>query len=366
MAKTLLFFLLLFPYYLSATVYSDTELKKLIGSLIMVGFPDENLTSGSEVVRWVREYDLGGVILFDRFYTDRSRVKNIRNPKQLRALTQALQAIDMRPLLIAVDQEGGRVARLKEAYGFASTPSAAQIGTENNPKIAKQRYQELARMLQDNGINCNFAPVVDLAVNPENSVIVGLERSYGRQPQRVAALASILIAEQQRAGVISVLKHFPGHGSSLGDSHKGFVDVTDTWSAKELEPYRFLIHKGVVDMIMTAHVFNRHWDAKLPATLSKRVNTNLLRKQLGYEGVIISDDMQMKAIAQHYSLKQTVKLAINAGVDMLLFGNQLAYNSADEVINTIVELVHAGEITVERLEESQKRLRKLHRTYGWL
>ncbi|MCD6191227.1 MAG: N-acetylmuramoyl-L-alanine amidase, partial [Sulfurimonas sp.] len=187
-----------------------------------------------------------------------------------------------------------------------------------------------------------------------------LERSYGSDSNVVASFARVMINEQKKQGITSVLKHFPGHGSSLDDSHKGFVDITKTWSTKELEPYEKLINEGQVDMIMTAHVFNEYLDQKYPATLSYRVNTEVLREKMKYRGLIISDDMQMKAISEHYSTKEAVTLAINAGVDILLFGNQLAEISVDELVNTIFTQVKNGSISMSRIIESNERIQNLH------
>jgi len=215
-------------------------------------------------------------------------------------------------------------------------------------------------MLKENGINCNFAPVVDLSVNPNNKVIVGLERSFGGKATNVTAFAKVQIKEQKKAGILSVLKHFPGHGSSLGDSHLGFVDISDTWNEKELEPYKTLIDENHVDMIMTAHVFNSKLDEEYPATLSYKINTRLLRHKMSYRGVIISDDLQMKAISEHFTLKETVTLAINAGVDILLFGNQLGHQDIDELIETIFEQVKNGAISHEKINHANARIKKLH------
>jgi beta-N-acetylhexosaminidase len=167
---------------------------------------------------------------------------------------------------------------------------------------------------------------------------------------------TIFIDALESKNIMSVLKHFPGHGSSQDDSHKGFVDVTDTWNEIELEPYKNLIQNFKVKMIMTAHVFNRNLDKNYPATLSYEINTKLLREKLNYQGVIISDDLQMKAISEHYSLKDTVTHAINAGVDILLFGNQLALQETKQLIDTIYKEVKNGSISYDRIIESNKRI----------
>jgi beta-N-acetylhexosaminidase len=357
--KFITLILLIFITFLSANEKpSDIQLKKMIGRMIIIGFDNEKVDKNSKIIKNINKYNLGGVILFDRFYNDRNKTKNIRSPKQLKELTSSLKRLSNQPLLISVDQEGGRVARLKPSYGFSEIPSAAKV-SKLSTAHAKKIYTKMAKMLKNEGINTNFAPVVDLAVNPKNTVIVGLERSFGKSSKKVSEYAKILIDAQKDEGIISVLKHFPGHGSSLGDSHKGFVDVTNTWSEAELEPYKTLIKLENVDMIMTAHVFNAHLDKKYPATLSYNVNTKLLRNKLHFKGVIVSDDMQMKAISAHYTLEQTVTLAINAGVDMLLFGNQLGVQNVDEVVNVIFTQVKNGKIPHAKIIEANKKIEKL-------
>ena len=361
MKLTILFLTFVFSFVtLSASdIPSDNKLKKMIGRMLLVGFPDDAIDKESEIVRLLKQYELGGVILFDRFYIDRTKTKNISSPAQLKLLTSSLKSFSYKPLLISVDQEGGKVARLKPSYGFSEIPSAKEISNLHVNR-AKEIYKTQAQMLKDSGINCDFGPVVDLAVNPQNKVIYGLERSYGSDTNEVVKYAKIFIDSLKKENIISVLKHFPGHGSSLGDSHKGFVDISNTWSAVELEPYKELIKSNAVSMIMTAHVFNSKLDEKYPATLSYNVNTKLLREQLGYKGVIISDDLQMRAISTHYTLEQTVALAINSGVDMLLFGNQLASQDIDELVDVILAQIKSGAISMQRILESNKRLELLH------
>ena len=339
--------------------YDEQTLKKMIGRMLVVGFKDSNIDDNSKIVKDIQKYDLGGVILFDRFYTNRSKTKNISSSQQLKELTSKLNSYAKKPLIISIDQEGGKVARLKPAYGFEEIPSAMAVSKLSNDD-AKKIYAKQAKMLSSNGINTNFAPVVDLAVNPKNKVIFGLERSFGSSSENVSRYAKIYMDAQKSEGVKSVLKHFPGHGSSLGDSHKGFVDISTTWSKEELEPYQRLIDSNDVEMIMTAHVFNSQLDKMYPATLSYNVNTKLLRQKMAYKGVVISDDLQMKAISKHYTLKETVTLAINSGVDILLFGNQLAHNDVSEIVDVIYKEVKSGAISYKRIQESNKRIKLLH------
>lgn len=354
-------FLLLLQTFLllNAAPKEDVQLKKMIGRMLIVGFDEQTIFYDSKIVKDIHRYDLGGVILFDRFYDDRSRVKNILNSHQLKYLTSDLQKYSKHPLFIAIDQEGGKVARLKPKYGFLKIPSAYSV-SKMKIEEAKKIYGAQSQMLQGLGINCNFSPVVDLSANPKNRVIVELERSFGKDSQSVVKYASLVIDSQKKKNIMSVLKHFPGHGSSLDDSHKGFVDISDTWSKKELEPYKILIQQNRADAIMTAHVFNSHLDAKYPATLSYKINTQLLRNQLHFKGLIISDDMQMKAISSHYTLKESTRLAINAGVDILLFGNQLSHNSVEEIVNTIYKQVKNGAIALEKIKTANRRIADMH------
>lgn len=211
------------------------------------------------------------------------------------------------------------------------------------------------------GINLNLAPVIDLCSNPDNPVIAEYGRCFSANPDIVTQQARIFIEAHHTQGVLTALKHFPGHGSSSTDSHAGFVDVSATWRTNELEPYRNLIKAGVVDTVMTAHVFNEHLDSEYPATLSRPVVTGLLREKLGFDAVVFSDDMQMKAITESYSLKEAVGLAFNAGVDVLVFGNNLVYDEdiVSRTVDIIVELVEEGKVPISQIDAACARVRRL-------
>jgi beta-N-acetylhexosaminidase len=176
----------------------------------------------------------------------------------------------------------------------------------------------------------------------------------------VAHYANIFINAMHTHGVLTSLKHFPGHGSSMGDTHKGFVDVTKLWKTKELEPYRLLAQTA--DTVMVAHVFNKNLDAKYPATLSAKTVNGKLRQEFGFSGVVITDDLQMGAINKKYGLKNTLKLAINAGNDILLFGNQLSVKSmvkTSTLVNTVKSLIKSGEVSLADIETSNARMETL-------
>ena len=359
----LVFLMFSFSFNLLANgSYSKQEIEKMISKMVILGFSGETINPNDEIYKNVKS-GLGGVILFDKDPNDKQKVKNVRNKEQLKTLTSQLQAISKQKLLISIDQEGGIVQRLKSADGFVNTPKASEVALKGKD-FAKQSYSAMAKDLKYSGINVNFAPVVDLAVNKENKVIVTRGRSFGESSNEVISYASIFVDELKKEKVISVLKHFPGHGSSLADSHLGFVDITNTWNQKELEPYRYFIKNNKVDMIMTAHVFNEKLDKDYPATLSYNVNTNLLRYKLGYEGVLVSDDLQMYAISKHYDLKQTLTLAINSGVDMLLFANQLAKPiSLKQIVDTVYSQILNEEISLEQIIKSNQRINRMTEKY---
>jgi beta-N-acetylhexosaminidase len=215
-------------------------------------------------------------------------------------------------------------------------------------------------MLREAGINWNLAPVVDVGYNPANPVIVGVGRSFGANPALVAAQARAFIAGMHAAGLLTSLKHFPGHGSSVADSHLGFVDVTQTANpAVELAPYRMLLAEGPVDSVMTAHVFNRHLDRCYPATLSSATIRGLLRRDLGWRGVVVSDDMRMGAIEQHYGLRDAAVRAVRAGVDVVLIADDRLPDgqaASDLALEALGKAVRRGRIRIDRVDEALARI----------
>ena len=346
---------------LSCAAAQEPTLEQKIGQMLMVGFHGTQASNGSQICRDIEQYDVGSVILFDYNPVDRQKPKNIASKAQLAELTRSLQACSRDgKLLIAVDQEGGKVQRLKSRYGFyGQFPKASDVKHMDQHEIAEV-YTKMGRELRSVGINYDLAPVVDLDINSQNHVIHGLGRSFGKEPKMVAQYAAAFIDAMHGNGVLTSLKHFPGHGSSVGDTHKGFVDVTNLWKEVELEPYRLL--KDKADTVMVAHVFNKRIDANYPASLSHKTITKLLRWKLGYEGVVITDDLQMGAISQKYGLKDTLKLAINAGNDLLLIGNQLDPKktvSTRRLVETIVALVKSGEVKEERINKAYQRIQGL-------
>ena len=331
------------------------NLKQLLHKMLIIGFDGHDILKNETLTTQIQN-GLGGVILFDRYIEDTSKAKNIHSFEQLKKLNQSLQNISDNPLMICIDQEGGKVARLREQKGFKESPSAKIITTLTDDE-AKKAYEKLASQLQELNINCNFAPLVDLGINKDSKIIYGLDRAYGDDTEQIVKYGEIFMDALDKHKIISVLKHFPGHGSAKGDSHEGFVDITQTWDEIELSPYKSLLHK--TNMIMSAHVFNAKLDDKYPSTLSYATNTKLLRERLGYDGVLITDDLQMFAIQKHYKKEEAIELAINSGADMLMYCNQLGDDDTDETIDMMTHLVQSGKIPIERIKEANKRIDKL-------
>jgi beta-N-acetylhexosaminidase len=296
---------------------------------------------------------IGGIIMF-------TWSGNLNNPSQIAHLTSELRRQATTPLLFAIDEEGGKVARLGAFNGFSATPSAYQMGTVvNQESYTRSIAATMADWFVQTGINMNLAPVVDVNVNPSSPAIGGLGRSFSADPESVAVHAEWFIDEFHKENLLTVIKHFPGHGSATTDSHLGFTDVTTTWSPEELIPYSRLIDLRSVDAVMTAHVFNATIDSVYPATLSHATITGILRNQLGYQGVVVSDEMSMSAISSLFGQDEAMELAVHAGVDILLYNRNLdsAGNSlAVHVIDVLERSVLNGAISESRIDSSYSRI----------
>ena len=340
----------------------DPPLEVKICQMLMLGFQGAAVGEDGSLVRALRDQYVGSVVLFDLDVSSRrTRPRNIVSPEQVTQLTSDLQSLATLPLLISIDQEGGMVARLREKYGFPTTPSHAALGSRNDLDYTREQASAIGKMLAEVGINLNLAPVVDVRINPNNPVIARVERSFSDDPAMVAAHAEAFIDGHHAHGVRCTLKHFPGHGSSIGDTHHGFTDVTNTWDEVELTPYRALIGTGKAEAIMTAHIFNSKLDPDLPATLSPAVVTGLLRSELGYDGVVISDDIQMRGITDLFKVEKAFELAILAGVDIIAVANNLTYSGAvsDRFVTTVMRLLDEGVIDAARIDQSYRRVMRL-------
>jgi len=334
-------------------------LRKKIASLLVVGFRGSTVSPGDWVMKAITEQGLGGVILFDRDQQT-GAARNIISPDQVKSLISTLKQANPR-LIVSVDQEGGTISRLNPANGFPAFKSQAEIGAANSPEVTRNWAREMAQTLTSVGFNFDFAPVVDLNVNPTNPAVGKIGRSFSADPQVVVANASEEIRQFREAKVTTSNKHFPGLGSATANTDFSVVDVSDTWKPVELQPFRDLIANGMTDSVMVAHILNRQIDPQLPMSLSKAAVTDLLRGQLGWKGAVVSDDMQAVAITDRYGTDQSVELALTAGMDLLVFANQQVFDPdiVTKVVDGVVALVGTGKISEAQIDAAVARVDSL-------
>jgi beta-N-acetylhexosaminidase len=329
------------------------------GQLVIVGFTgakpaDAGVRQAHDDLKAGRA---GGVIVFDR---------NIEDPRQLSLLMAHLGSANrVAPPFLAIDEEGGLVERLDSRRGFTPHPSAARVAASRSVEEAAAVFRDMAEEIASQGFNLNLGPVVDLAVNPRNPVVAKLHRSYGTDPAKVAAYADAFVAAHREAGVVTALKHWPGHGSSLSDSHFGIADVSSEWSARETEPFRLLIAAGRADMIMSGHLHHRLWGDRSAeaASLSRKAVSGALRGELAYDGVVITDDLQMLGALKGRRLDQAIVAALAAGNDVVLIGNALDFQErpAAFALAAIEQGLRDGRLERTALLRSVERVMRLKR-----
>ncbi len=328
-----------------------------IGQMLLIGFPKAAVDP--LVLEEVRRGKVGSLIIFEKNIPARNSFTGLKK------ITWTYQHAAPIPLFICIDQEGGRVNRLKEKYGFPRSITAEAMGKAKTLDSVRFYSEATAATLAGLGINVNFAPVVDLASNPDNPIIARYGRAFSANEDSVTLLAKEFIKGHRKFNVLTSLKHFPGHGSSKDDTHLGIADVTNTWESRELEPYRELIDSGYTDAIMTSHIVNKKLDPDgNPGTLSDDIIGGILRKQLHFNGVVFTDDMQMHAIAKHYGLEDAIRLSILAGVDIMTFSNNISGSderTVDRVHSIIRGMVEKGIIPMSRIDESFDRIMKVKR-----
>ncbi len=319
------------------------------GQLLMVGLPGPTLDRSTRA--FLKGYAIGGVILFRR---------NVTDVASLAALNAELHAISPeRPILVAIDHEGGRVCRLEEP--FTQFPPAAVLGKAGSPHLAYRQGVAMGEELRSVGIDIDFAPVLDVASNPQSSVIG--DRSFGAHPRTVSRLGISMAHGLQRTGVIPCGKHFPGHGDTDRDSHFELPVVRRSRSEierTEIFPFRRAIHSGI-DALMTAHVVFPALDPSRPATLSRTILTDLLRDQLRFRGVVFSDDLEMKAIADRHGPGDAAIQSIEAGADWLLFCAKIEF--AEQAIQALDRAAPKRPHLAARMEESAARIDALRRSH---
>lgn len=330
------------------------NLVRKIGQMLVYGWgghqPDESRAINAHARALIDEFHVGGVILMGR---------NVQGctPQRVRALVEEFQAMsmatDMPPLLIAVDQEGGRVSRFGPPY-FKQYPAAKALGEAGDEAAVRRNSRAIGNEMCSVGVNWILSPVVDVSNNPENNVIG--DRSFGPEPDLVARMGvAAVYGLQNEAGLLACAKHFPGHGDTAIDSHLALPVIRHSRSRLdevELAPFRAAIAAGV-GSIMTSHIMFPQIDPELPATLSPAILTGLLRSELGYDGLVITDCLEMKGLAGWGSAEAAVKAAI-AGADMLLACN--TYKTQREITDALVDAVTSGRLSEERIDEANRRI----------
>ena len=325
--------------------------REKIGQLFMVGFLGTTVTP--ELATFMREYKPGGVILFSR---------NLESVEQIVELTNDLQRCSPKsPLLISIDQEGGRVSRLPK--GFTIFPPCELIGRCNSTELAYAAAATTAKELRAVGINMNMAPVLDVNSNPDNPVIG--DRAFGSVSNVVGEMALVTAAGLQDNKVVACGKHFPGHGDTNADSHKELPVVEalrERLEVVEFPPFRRAAEAGIATM-MTAHVLYKALDERLPATLSPDIITHLLREQMQYDGVVLTDDLEMHAIVDHYGPGDAAVRALLAGCDVLLICKDRDREVA--AFESVEQAVASGTIGTARLDQSVARIQRVKQRYLW-
>jgi beta-N-acetylhexosaminidase len=337
------------PYIEQAT------LTQQLGQMIISGFSGTHAEdAGVKSLRLRAERgEIGGVILFNY---------NIQGPKQLKALVAHIKSWQTPlPLIISIDQEGGAVQRLHPNEGFHGWPSPLEVSAMPTDAAAAS-MDGLAGELRDFGINFDYAPCVDL--HDRRSPAIGAQgRSYGSDPTHVAHWAQMQVAALNAHGVGTAVKHFPGHGSAQGDTHRGFTDVTPYWDRLELMPFAALISSKQIDAVLTSHIVNRDLDPSGdPVTFSRPIVHDLLRIQLGFDGLVVTDDLGMGALVNDYGLPTIIQRAVASGHDLLIFGQNAAaagrgqrgHLAIDDLLPLVVKAVQDG-IEAKSIDPSEIR-----------
>lgn len=340
------------PYVTKASAAADDA---MIGEMLMLGFngstPDAAGVQG--LARHLNAGRVGGVCFLGHNTRSRAGIEGIA--KVFHASAARSKA------LVSVDQEGGAVQRLSARSGYAAVPAAQAVASRNSPEQAFGVYQRMARVLRAAGFNLNLAPVVDLGFEARNPVIAKWGRAYAPDGATVARYATAFVQSHRAERVLTAVKHFPGHGSTLDDSHEKPIDLTPTWRLDELEPFRRMARGGALDIVMGGHLAHAKLTGGEPATLSRAAIDGVLRRDLGYQGAVMTDDLDMAAIRSSYSLTDAVVRAIAAGNDIILLSNSLKpdTNLPVAVIATVKEAVASGRIPRGRIEQSAQRIARL-------
>jgi len=323
--------------------------KKVLGELFLVGFNGYELSD--DTAAFLSQAQIGGAILFSNNYDIPSQLAELTNQIQECRTTEF-------PLWIGVDHEGGRVQRFKK--GFTKIPDAASIGATNSPKLAFEIAEIMAKELRTVGVNLNFVPVCDIASNPKNPVIGN--RSFGANEDIVSKMASGFLRGHLVQGVQACVKHFPGHGDTNTDSHLALPKVDTSLEIlknRELKPFSKAF-KSHCSMVMTAHILNPNIDPEFPATLSSKTIRELLRKEMRFSRVVVTDDMEMKAITDNFGTEDAPRLALEAGCDLLIYRSEAKARHAYEAL---IHALEAGKLSADVVIEAANRVKELKKDF---
>lgn len=325
---------------------SSRDFRRHAGQIAIAGFSGHSIPAGLKAL--AREFDLGGVIFFAR---------NVESPEQVAELSREAQELARElPLWVSVDQEGGRVARLKSP--FTRWPPMHTLGRSGSDELAARFARALAAELKAVGISMDYTPVLDVATNPKNPVIG--DRSLAERAEDVARLGSVIIRTLQAEGIAASGKHFPGHGDTSVDSHFELPLVEhppDRLDAVELVPFRAAIEARVAS-IMTAHILIPALDDERPATLSPKIVDGMLKGGLGYDGLVLSDDLEMKAISGRYGIPEATVMAIAAGCDAVLMCGE-DHDAQARALEAVIYAVEEGSLPLKRAEDALARHRRI-------
>ncbi|MEM7068633.1 MAG: glycoside hydrolase family 3 N-terminal domain-containing protein [Pseudomonadota bacterium] len=344
------------PAILTATRVDAAQVRQMAGQLLVPGFPGSSPDSKSARVlaNHIAKGRAGGALFLRH---------NVKSGKNTRALAAKFLGADRRSLM-AIDQEGGKVQRLGKKHGLTPIPTAQWVAGNKSVEEARALYAKAGRELRAAGFNLNMAPSVDIH-DPKNPVIGKYGRGFSTDVERISAYAGAFVDGFASAGVACSLKHFPGHGSSRGDSHDGFVDISKTWSEAEMVPFQRLANKA--PLIMGGHLFHPQFsNGKSPVTFSQKALIRKLRKGLGYQGVILTDDLDMGAIRKSFQLKEAILLALMAGNDLLLLSNSLKYDEdlPADAVRWITDAVKQGRISQSAIKSSYARVMSVKKRFS--
>ena len=325
----------------------DEELMTKVGQMFISSFHGTSFIDSSNLSMLIEKYHVGGLLFM---------AHNVKEKEQTKDLVTDIKTFDgstkNHPVFLCIDEEGEFIRRLKVESGFRIFDfSAFDIGEVNDDYFTKMVYQEMADDLNYVGMNFNFAPVVDIDVNLNNPIISRYKRSFSSDVNIVIKQARNMINVMKKNNILTCLKHFPGHGSSVADSHRGVTDVTNTYEDIELKP--FISLRNDATAIMVGHLVNKNVDPEYPATISKDTITGILKKKYGYKGLIITDDINMRGLTAKYTLEQIIEKSVDAGNDMIIL---VDYSLTPKAVEILYNLVKKGTIPMSRIDESYKKI----------